>query len=64
MPLFLFQLEHTPWNIRLFPFPSAKLRGINAAERLVPKALLTGEELLLFQSYRTIVTCNSFEASF
>jgi hypothetical protein len=31
-----------------FPSPTPRLRGINGAERLVPKELLAEEELLLF----------------
>jgi hypothetical protein len=56
----LFSIRTHPRNISIPAFPSAKLRGINGAEHLLPKALLAQEELLLLQSYRTVVICNSF----
>jgi hypothetical protein len=45
-----------------FPSPTPRLRGINGAERLVPKELLAEEELLLLWGYRTTLIRNSFEA--
>jgi hypothetical protein len=59
----LFSIRTHPAKKAILAFPLAKLRGINGAERLVPKALLAEEELLLPQSYRTVVTSNSFEVA-
>jgi hypothetical protein len=60
---FFFNYNKHPTTF-VFSSPTPKLREINGAERLVPKALFAEEELLLLWIYRTALICNSFESLF